>query len=152
MIQALAAEAAEEALADRVQVGRPGWDRDHVHIRAGGGRGEVAPELAIGGPDPEPRCAVVRRNLSELLSDPRIGRGAGDVDVWTTSRVLSVSNSLSGRHGELDQVPAVGDLTDIVQLGTGHHVSAGEGQRRDLLVLEARLAGLDASIPALLSR
>ena len=47
----------------------------------------------------------------------------------TTSR-LSVSNSLSGRHWELDQVPAVGDLTDIVQLGTGHHVSAGEGQRR----------------------
>ena len=31
MIQALAAEAAEEALADRVQVGRPGWDRDHVN-------------------------------------------------------------------------------------------------------------------------
>ena len=81
MIQALAAEAAEEALADRVQVGRPGWDRDHVNIRAGGGRGEVAPELAIVGPDPEPRCAVVRRSLSELLSDPRIGRGAGDVDV-----------------------------------------------------------------------
>ena len=33
---------------------------------------------------------------------------------------LSVSNSLSGRHWELDQVPAVGDRTDIVQLGTGH--------------------------------
>ena len=81
MIQALAAEAAEEALADRVQVGRPGWDRDHVHIRACGGRGEVAPELAIVVPDQEPRCAVVRRSLSELLSDPRIGRGAGDVDV-----------------------------------------------------------------------
>ena len=75
MIQALAAEAAEEALADRVQVGRPGWDRDHVNIRACGGRGEVAPELAIVVPDQEPRCAVVRRSLSELLSDPRIGRG-----------------------------------------------------------------------------
>ena len=43
---------------------------------------------------------------------------------------LSVSNSLSDRHWELDQVPAVGDPTDIVPLGTGHHVSAGEGQRR----------------------
>ena len=32
---------------------------------------------------------------------------------------LSVSNSLSGRHWELDQVPAVGDPTDIVQLGSG---------------------------------
>ena len=51
---------------------------------------------------------------------------------------LSVSNSLSGRHWELDQVPAVGDLTDIVQLGTGHHVSAGEGQRR--VALQRRVA------------
>ena len=33
---------------------------------------------------------------------------------------LSVSNSWSGRHWELDQGPAVGDRTDIVQLGTGH--------------------------------
>ena len=51
---------------------------------------------------------------------------------------LSVSNSLSGRHWELDQVPAVGDLTDIVQLGTGHHASAGEGQRR--VALQRRVA------------
>ena len=43
---------------------------------------------------------------------------------------LSVSNSLSGRHWELDQVPAVGDPTDIVQFGSGHRVAAGEGQRR----------------------
>ena len=43
-----------------------------------------------------------------------------------TASLLSVSNSLSGRHWELDQVPAVGDLTDIVQLGTGHHVSAAK--------------------------
>ena len=51
---------------------------------------------------------------------------------------LSVSNSWSGRHWELDQVPAVGDLTDIVQLGTGHHVSVGEGQRR--VALQRRVA------------
>ena len=57
-----------------------------------------------------------------------------------TASLLSVSNSLSGRHWELDQVPAVGDLTDIVQLGTGHHVSAGEGQRRVAL---QRRVGLD---------
>ena len=43
---------------------------------------------------------------------------------------VSVSNSLSGRHWELNQVPAVGDPTDIVQFGTGHHVGAGEGRRR----------------------
>src|SRR6266852_5806532 len=46
------------------------------------------------------------------------------------TRRLSVSNSLSGRHRELDQVPAVGDPTHIVQLGTGHRVSADEGQWR----------------------
>ena len=33
---------------------------------------------------------------------------------------LCVSNSWSGRHWERDQGPAVGDRTDIVQLGTGH--------------------------------
>jgi hypothetical protein len=32
---------------------------------------------------------------------------------------LSVSNSSSGRHWELDQVPAVRDPTHIVQLGAG---------------------------------
>ena len=53
-------------------------------------------------------------------------------------RNLSVSNSLSDRHWELDQVPAVGDPTDIVPLGTGHHVSAGEGQRR--VALQLRVA------------
>ena len=108
MIQALAAEAAEEALADRVQVGRAGWDRDHVHIRACGGRGEVAPELAIVVPDQEPRGAVVRRSLSELLSDPRIGRGAGDVDV----------DDLAGPGGDdkerVDRAePGVVELQDI---------------------------------------
>ena len=51
---------------------------------------------------------------------------------------LSVSNSLSGRHWELDQVPAVGDPTDIVQFGTGHHVSANEGRRR--VALQRRVA------------
>jgi len=40
---------------------------------------------------------------------------------------LSVSNSLSGRDWELDEVSAVGNPTHIVQLGTGDHVSDGEG-------------------------
>ena len=39
---------------------------------------------------------------------------------------MSVSNSSSGRHWELDQVPAVGDPTHIVQLRTGDRVSARE--------------------------
>ena len=84
----------------------------------------------------------------------------GDVTVWLSSEAiaawtprrsgqrwysdlaietaLSVSNSLSGRHWELDQVPAVGDPTDIVQFGTGHRVAAGEGQRR--VALQRRMA------------
>jgi len=40
---------------------------------------------------------------------------------------LWVSNPLSGRDWELDKVPAVGDPTHIVQVGTGDRVSAGEG-------------------------
>ena len=60
-----------------------------------------------------------------------------------TASLLSVSNSLSGRHWELDQVPAVGDPTDIVQFGTGHHVAANEGQRR--VALQPRVALLHES-------
>ena len=51
---------------------------------------------------------------------------------------LSVSNSLSGRHWELNQVPAVGDPTDIVQFGTSHHLAAGEGRWR--VALQRRVA------------
>ena len=51
---------------------------------------------------------------------------------------VSVSNSLSGRHWELNQVPAVGDPTDIVQFGAGHHMAAGEGRRR--VALQRRVA------------
>ena len=43
---------------------------------------------------------------------------------------LSVSNSSSGRHWELDQVPAVRDPTHIVQIGSRYPVSNGERQWR----------------------
>ena len=43
---------------------------------------------------------------------------------------LSVSNLLSGRDWELDEVPAVrGTPTHAAQIGTGHGVSTGKGQR-----------------------
>jgi LacI family transcriptional regulator, galactose operon repressor len=42
---------------------------------------------------------------------------------------LSVSNSLSGRDWELDEVPAVRDPTHAAQIGKGHGVSTGKGQR-----------------------
>ena len=76
------------------------------------------------------------------LSHPLLKFSGGSGDDYATipddSSSLSVSNSLSGRHWELDQVPAVGDPTDIVQFGTGHHVSANEGRRR--VALQRRVA------------
>ena len=80
-------------------------------------------------------AALARRDPNSPLVFHRNGIA---IRRWRTACRLSVSNSLSGRHWELDQVPAVGDLTDIVQLGTGHHVSAGEGQRR--VALQRRVA------------
>jgi hypothetical protein len=44
--------------------------------------------------------------------------------------IVSVSNSLLGRHWKLDHVPAVGHPTHIVQLGADNRVSAAEIQRR----------------------
>ena len=55
--------------------------------------------------------------LREIQRDTLlIDQNGEDTDCFL---ILSVSNSLSGRHWELDQVPAVGDPTDIVQLGSG---------------------------------
>ena len=39
---------------------------------------------------------------------------------------LSVSNSLSGRHWPLNQIPAVGNPTHVVKLSPVHRVSAGD--------------------------
>ena len=68
------------------------------------------------------QCAII-------LSGVRATVARKEGRVWSYFDV-SVSNSLSGRDWELDQVPAVGDPTHIVQIGTGHRVSTGEGQRR----------------------
>ena len=43
---------------------------------------------------------------------------------------VSVSNSLLGSDWELHEVPAVGNPAYIVQIGRGHRVLSGEGQRR----------------------
>ena len=60
--------------------------------------------------------------------------------------MVSVSNSLSGRHWELDQVPAVGDLTDIVQLGTGRAAGVPTRFLRDCRRTAARTL-IRASVP-----
>ena len=49
---------------------------------------------------------------------------------FPTRRPLWVSKSLSGGSRKLDEIPAVGDPTHMVQIGRGHRVSAGEGQWR----------------------
>ena len=75
---------------------------------------------------------LVPSRTEEWASDPHTHPGS------TSPVDRSVSNSLSDRHWELDQVPAVGDPTDIVQFGMGHHVSANEGRRR--VALQRRVA------------
>ena len=87
-------------------------------------------------------CRAATRFFRKLLKGQECTPGWLVTDKLTSyraaHRAVSVSNSLSGRHWELDQVPAVGDPTDIVQFGTGHHVSANEGRRR--VALQRRVA------------
>jgi hypothetical protein len=44
--------------------------------------------------------------------------------------VESVSNSLSGRDRQLDELPAVGDPAHMAQVGRRYRVFINEGQRR----------------------
>ena len=55
-------------------------------------------------------------NIAHALSKPS----------KTTRPDLSVSNSSSRRHRELDQALTVGDPTHVVKLGTSHRTSAGK--------------------------
>jgi hypothetical protein len=77
---------------------------------------------------------------TELLtgSDPDSGRGPahslvrrvvpGSPDFASRRTGRSVSNSLSGRDWELDQVPPVGDPTHMAQIARDRRVSTGEVQ------------------------
>ena len=64
-------------------------------------------------------------SVSSLLTAPSLPLGARG----TYSR-LSVSNSLSGRDWELDEVPAVGDPAHVAQIGKGLRLSTDERRRR----------------------
>jgi hypothetical protein len=81
VVETLAAEAAEEAFADSIHVGRFRRDREHVDARAVGGGGKVAAEFAVVVPDQKPRGLLVGCGLPQLLGDPGVGWGAGDVDM-----------------------------------------------------------------------
>ena len=99
VIEALAAEAAEEPLTDRVQVRRLRRDGDHIDTRGDGGVGEAAPELAIVIPNQESRGRIVRRGLSELLGHPGVGRKTVTLTCMT-SRVpwLTIKKAKIGRN------------------------------------------------------
>ena len=76
-----------------------------------------------------------RQRAHDLLHEQIMGIGRRATictrrEARSITNTVSVSNSLSGRDWELDQVPAVGDPTHMVQIGKGHRVSTGEGQRR----------------------
>lgn len=58
-----------------------------------------------------------------------VGR-LSEEEVRRRNLTLSVSNSLSGGDGELDEIPAMGDPTHMIQVGGARHVSTREGQRR----------------------
>ena len=113
--------------------------------------GLVKADRIVGGIRRHPSESAVdrldQRDANRRVVDARLRQGPGDDHTRSVDTEMprlpaspppSVSNPLSGRHWELDQVPAVGDPTDIVQLGTGHHVAAGEGRRR--VALQRRVA------------
>jgi hypothetical protein len=97
-------------------------------------------ERSVGSsPNDEPSGGAARRHAVLYARDRNLERDAvpherdylRDALSRSMGRAtVSVSNSLSGRQWKLDQVPAVGDPTHIVQIGRGHRVSTGEGQRR----------------------
>jgi hypothetical protein len=76
--------------------------------------------------------ALGRDRRRGLLHDRSLDvAGFGDLVHGVCHRPgVSVSNSLSRCDWELNEVPAVGDPTHMVQIGKGHRVSTGESQWR----------------------
>jgi hypothetical protein len=70
------------------------------------------------------QVAILRRHVRRPAF-----RAADRLFLSAASR-LSVSNLVSGGDWDLDEVRAVGDPTQIAQIGRSHCVSAGQGQRR----------------------
>src|SRR5438309_2382888 len=108
VVEALAAEAAEEAFADGIHVGRVRRDRDHVDARAVGGVGKVAAEFAVVVPDQKPRGLLVGCGLPQLLGDPGVGREAGDVDMHDFTTAMP-----DDEEGEERAEPGVVELEEV---------------------------------------
>ncbi len=78
VIQALAPDAAEEALAGRVRPRCPDGGAQHRDLAAGRDASERRPVFAVVVADEEARGGAKRRRLAQLLGDPRSGGVARD--------------------------------------------------------------------------
>jgi hypothetical protein len=85
MIDALAADAPEEALADGVRARRPNRRQDHVDAATGRDPCEGGAVLGVVVVDQEARPRPLRRRLAELLGDPRVAGRSGDAHVHHAS-------------------------------------------------------------------
>jgi hypothetical protein len=81
VIDALASDAAEEALADGVCPRRADGRADHLEAACGRDPSERRPVVGVVVVDQEPGSGALRRRLAQLLGDSRVGGGAGDADV-----------------------------------------------------------------------
>ena len=85
---------------------------------------ELAHKVAVG-----EQCdlnAATVGHLPHTLNPRTLRRGAADAGISELARVVSVSNSSSGRRWKLDHAPAVGDPTHMVEFGTGRRAFARE--------------------------
>lgn len=78
-------------------------------------------------PLPEPYLEELVKDAQKRLNEilPSFNRQRSNVRT-----IVSVSNSLSGDHWKLNEVPAMGDPAHMAQIGRGNCMSTGEGQRR----------------------
>jgi hypothetical protein len=77
VIEALAADAAQEALADRVRSWSSDGSAEDACPVCGGHPVEERTELAVAIPKEEPRTLSVGRRVAQLLRDPRPKHHAG---------------------------------------------------------------------------
>ena len=145
--------AAEEAFADGIQVGRFRRDRDHVVARAVGGVGKVAAEFAVVVPDQEPPGLLVGCGFPQLLGDPGVGRGAGDVDMHDFTTAMPDDD-----EGEERAEPGVIELEEVAGPDVGGVVPEkcppglappGAGATGPQVLLDRPLADPDAELQEL---
>jgi len=129
-VQTLSTDCADQALAKGVRLWNASWGLENVqtHRLKGSIDGNRVNRVSIVNHESVPQIA--RHDHPKLLRRPVRRRMLGDVPVQDPSRALSVSNSLSGRDRQLDELPAVGDPAHLPQVFRRDRVFINEGQRR----------------------